>query len=59
MAQQLTPEARKALAAAVSRRVPDLNGLIDRIGTSQMELGGESKPAMDSLKSQLVGITKV
>ncbi len=57
MAQQLSPEARKTLAASVASRVPDLNGLIDRIG-SQMEFSGEAKPAMDSLKSELVGITK-
>ncbi len=57
MAQQLSPEARKTLAASVASRVPDLNGLIDRIG-SQMEFSGEAKPAMDSLKSELVDITK-
>ncbi|MFY9642911.1 MAG: DUF937 domain-containing protein [Rhodomicrobium sp.] len=57
IAQQLPPEARKTLAAAVATRVPDLNGLIDRLG-SQTDFGGEAKPAMDSLKSQLVGITK-
>jgi len=58
MAQLLSPEARKALAAAVAARVPDLNGLIDRIG-SDANLSGEAKPAMDSLKSELVSISKV
>jgi len=57
MAQQLSPEARKAIAGAVANRVPDLDGLIDRLG-SQTDFGGEARPAMDSLKSQLVGITK-
>ncbi len=57
IAQQLSPEARKTLAAAVASRVPDLNGLIDRLG-SQTEFSGEAKPAMDSLKFELVGITK-
>ena len=58
MAQQLPLETRKALAAAVASRVPDLNGLIDRVG-SETNLGGEAKPAMDSLKSELVSISKV
>jgi Bacterial protein of unknown function (DUF937) len=58
LAQQLSPEARKALAAAVAARVPDLNGLIDRIG-SDANLGGEAKPAMDNLKSELLSISKV
>ncbi|MGO8953714.1 MAG: DUF937 domain-containing protein [Rhodomicrobium sp.] len=57
MAQLLSPEARKALAAAVAARVPDLNGLIDRIG-SDANLSGEAKPAMDSLRSELVSISK-
>jgi hypothetical protein len=57
MAQQLTPEARKALAAAVAARVPDLNGLIDRIG-SDTNFSGEAKPAMDNLKSELLSISK-
>ncbi len=57
MAQQLSPESRKALAAAVASRVPDLNGLIDRIG-ADMNLSGEAKPAMDMLKTELVNITK-
>ncbi len=57
MAQQLSPDARKAMAAAVASRVPDLNGLIDRLG-SEMNLSGEAKPAMDMLKTELVNITK-
>jgi hypothetical protein len=58
MAQQLAPEARKALAAAVAARVPDLNGLIDRIG-SETNFSGEAKPAIDSLKFELLSISKV
>ncbi|MBI4725156.1 MAG: DUF937 domain-containing protein [Rhodomicrobium sp.] len=56
-AQQLPPESRKALAAAVASRVPDLNGLIDRI-SNDANLSGAAKPAMDSLKSGLLGISK-
>ena len=58
LAQQLSPEARKAIAATVASRVPDLNGLIDRIG-SEVNLSGEVKPAMDNLKSELLSISKV
>jgi hypothetical protein len=58
LAQQLPPEARKAIAAAVAARVPDMNSLIDRMGT-QMNISEEAKPAMDNLKSELVSISKV
>jgi hypothetical protein len=56
-AQQLSPDARKALAAAVASRVPDLNALIDRI-SSEMNKSVETKPDMDTLKSELIGVTK-
>ncbi len=58
MAQQLSPEARKAIAATVASRVPDLNGLIDRIG-NEVNLSSDVKPAMDNLKSELLSISKV
>ncbi len=56
-ARQLTPENRKALAATVASRVPDLNNLIDRVGTDQ-NLGSVAKPDMDTLKATLVGFSK-
>jgi hypothetical protein len=56
-AQQLPADARKAIAAAVAAKVPDLNSLIERMGT-QMNLSEEAKPAMDNLKSELVSISK-
>jgi hypothetical protein len=58
LAQQLPQEARKTLAAAVAARVPDLNGLIDRLG-NDVNAGGDAKPAMDTLKSELLSISKV
>jgi len=58
-AQQLSPDARKALAGAVAARVPDLNGLIDRLGSEGTASGGEAKPAMDNVKSDLLSISKV
>jgi hypothetical protein len=57
VAQQLSPESRKALATAIANRVPDLNGLIDRIG-SEFNLSGDAKPAMDTLKSDLASLSK-
>jgi hypothetical protein len=57
-AQQLPLEARKAIAAAVAAKVPDMNSLIDRMG-AQMNVSEEAKPAMDNLKSDLVSISKV
>jgi hypothetical protein len=57
-AQRLSPEARKALAAAVANKVPDLNALLDRIGTESGTAGGEAKPAMDTLRSDLTGLSK-
>jgi hypothetical protein len=58
LAQQLPLETRKAIAAAVAARVPDMNSLIDRMGT-QLNLSEEAKPAIDNLKSELVSISKV
>jgi hypothetical protein len=58
VAQQLTPEARKALAAAVASKVPDLNALLDRIGTEINNAGADAKPAMDTLRSDLAGLSK-
>jgi hypothetical protein len=57
-AQQLPPKARKAIAAAVTAKVPDMNSLIDRMG-AHMNMSEEAKPAMDKLKSELVSISKV
>jgi hypothetical protein len=57
VAQQLSPESRKALAAAVASKVPDLNGLIARIENDN-NLSGAAKPAMDTLKSELASLTK-
>jgi hypothetical protein len=57
IAQQLSPESRKALAAAIANRVPDLNGLIDRLG-SETNFGGEAKPTMDNLQSELASLSK-
>jgi len=57
-AQQLSLETRKAIAAAVAARVPDMNSLIDRMG-AQLNVSDEAKPAMDKLKSELVSISKV
>ncbi len=62
VAQQLSPETRKALAAAVASKVPDLNSLLDRIN-NEMNWTGEAKPAMDTLKntlkSDLTSLSKV
>jgi hypothetical protein len=62
VAQQLSPETRKALAAAVASKVPDLNSLLDRIN-NEMNSTGEAKPAMDTLKntlrSDLTSLSKV
>src|SRR5258706_909287 len=52
VAQQLSPETRKALAAAVASKVPDRNSLLDRIN-NEMNQTGEAKPAMDTLKNTL------
>jgi len=57
VAQQLSPEARKSVAAAVSARMPDLNTILDRIG-NEINLSGEAKPAMDTLKVELANLTK-
>ncbi|MBT3070031.1 DUF937 domain-containing protein [Rhodomicrobium sp. Az07] len=56
-AQDLTPEARQALAQSVQQRVPDLNSTLDRIG-NEINLGGEAKPVMETLKSQLAKLSK-
>jgi hypothetical protein len=56
-AQQLSPKARKALATAVAAKVPDLNVLLDKIA-SQATLNTEAKPAMDTLKLELVSLSK-
>jgi hypothetical protein len=57
IAQQLTPEERKAVAAAVSAKMPDLNTILDRI-VNEINLGGEAKPAMDTLKTELANLSK-
>ncbi len=57
IAQQLTADERKAVAASVSARAPDLNSLIDRIG-SKVTLSGEAKPAMDTVKTELANLSK-
>ncbi|MBJ7533858.1 DUF937 domain-containing protein [Rhodomicrobium vannielii ATCC 17100] len=56
-AQELTPEARQALAQAVQQRVPDLNSTLDRIG-NEINLGGEAKPVMDTLKNELAKLSR-
>jgi len=56
-AQQLTPEARQALAQAVQQRVPDLNSTLDRIG-NEINLGGEARPVIDTLKNELASLSK-
>ncbi|MFT4078992.1 DUF937 domain-containing protein [Rhodomicrobium sp.] len=56
-AQELTPEARQALALAVQQRVPDLNSTLDRIG-NEINLGGEAKPVLDTLKNELAKLSK-
>jgi hypothetical protein len=58
-AQQLPPDVRKTLAAGVAARVPDLNGLLDRLGSEGNVIGGEAKPTMDNVKSELLSISKV
>lgn len=61
IAQQLSPETRKALAAAVAAKVPDLNSLVDRIN-AEVPSTGEAKPTMDilkdTLKSNLTSLSK-
>jgi len=57
IAQELTPEERKAVAAAVSSRMPDLNAILDKIG-NEGNLSGEAKPAMDTLKTELANLSK-
>ncbi|ADP70237.1 hypothetical protein Rvan_0961 [Rhodomicrobium vannielii ATCC 17100] len=56
-AQELTPEARQALAQAVQQSVPNLNSTLDRIG-NEINLGGEAKPVMDTLKNQIANLSK-
>lgn len=57
IALQLSPEERKAVAAAVSARMPDLNMILDRIG-NEINLSGEARPAMDTLKTELASLSK-
>jgi hypothetical protein len=57
IAQELSPEERNAVAAAVSARIPDLNTILDKI-TNEINLSGEAKPAMDTLKTELANLSK-
>ncbi len=56
-AQLLTPESRKALATAISNRIPDLNTLFDRF-TAEPSLVGDAKPTIDSVRTELNGLAK-
>lgn len=57
IAQELSPDERKAVAAAVAAKMPDLNTIFERIGT-EINQSGEAKPAMDTLKIQLANLSK-
>lgn len=54
--QQLPPEQHKTLIANINARMPDLNTLFERVSTQQN--AAETKPAIDTLKSQLDGMLK-
>lgn len=55
--QQLPPESRKALAVAITTRIPDLNTLFDRL-TAEPSLVGNAKPTLDSVRTELNGLAK-
>jgi hypothetical protein len=56
LAQQLPAETRKTVAQAVSSKVPDLNTMFERV--TEISANNEAKPAIDTLRSHLNGLTK-